>query len=145
MGILLRSLFFVWMLVTLLSLGPRSSLGRSHFHKKQKSSPKKDRGHSSVSPVDSPADPPITTTDPSNSSSGPCIFDVRSYGAVGDGSTDDTEAFREAWKAACSVESSTLLVPSDGVFMITSTIFSGPCQPGLVFQVILSRTKSSLF
>ncbi|XP_010921358.2 polygalacturonase At1g48100 [Elaeis guineensis] len=133
---ILRSLFCVWMLVTLLSLGPQSSLGRSHFHKKQKSTPKNGKGHSSVSPVNSPANAPgTTTTDPCNSSSDPCIFDVRSFGAVGDGSTDDTEAFRSAWKEACSVESGTLLVPSDGVFMITSTIFSGPCQPGLVFQV----------
>lgn len=92
------------------------------------------------SPVGSPSVPPTEDTStvispPSDGSSDSCIFDVRSFGAVGDGSTDDTEAFRSAWKAACAVESATLLVPADGVFMLTSTIFSGPCQPGLVFQV----------
>ena len=66
-----------------------------------------------------------------------CVFNVRSFGAVGDGYTDDTRAFHSAWKAACSVESGVLLVPSDGVFMITSTIFSGPCNPETVFQVSL--------
>ncbi|KAH7666575.1 Polygalacturonase protein [Dioscorea alata] len=64
-----------------------------------------------------------------------CVFNVRSFGAVGDGYTDDTRAFHSAWKAACSVESGILLVPSDGVFTITSTIFSGPCKPETVFQV----------
>ncbi|XVF62381.1 hypothetical protein PTKIN_Ptkin09bG0003300 [Pterospermum kingtungense] len=104
------------------------------------------------SPVDAPApkDPvPSTPADPPSSSppipSDPYpnepgdttdgIFDVTSYGAVGDGSSDDTEAFTKAWKAACAVESATILVPSDKSFVITSTIFSGPCKPGLVLQV----------
>ncbi|KAJ1388277.1 Pectin lyase fold/virulence factor [Sesbania bispinosa] len=54
---------------------------------------------------------------------------------VGDGSADDTAAFREAWKAACAVESGVILAPENYSFKITSTIFSGPCKPGLVFQV----------
>ncbi|KAK8967861.1 Polygalacturonase [Platanthera guangdongensis] len=72
---------------------------------------------------------------PDNSSSDDCVFDVRDFGAAGDGYTDDTESFLLAWRAACAADSGVLLVPSDGVFMITSTIFSGPCQPGLLFQV----------
>ena len=68
------------------------------------------------------------------------VFDVRAFGASGsDGGScsDDTPAFRAAWKAACSSDSATatLLVPSDGVFTIGSTIFSGPCKPELTFQV----------
>jgi len=55
---------------------------------------------------------------------------------VGDGTTDDTQAFREAWRAACASDSGVLLVPSDGTFTITTTTFSGLCKPGLVFQVI---------
>jgi hypothetical protein len=67
------------------------------------------------------------------------VFDVRAFGASGNGSSaDDTRAFRAAWKEACSAESATLLVPSDGVFTVTSTVFTGPCKPGLTFQV--SRT-----
>ncbi|XP_027164520.1 polygalacturonase At1g48100 [Coffea eugenioides] len=72
--------------------------------------------------------------DPGNSTTG-CTFNVMDFGAVGDGSTDDTAAFRDAWKEACQAESSVLLVPENYVFLITSTIFSGPCKPGLVFQV----------
>ncbi|KAM3235369.1 hypothetical protein P3L10_015405 [Capsicum annuum] len=61
------------------------------------------------------------------------IFDVMEYGAVGDGSTDDMDAFIETWKDACKVESAVLLVPADRTFVITTTIFSGPCKPGLKF------------
>ncbi|KAF5752106.1 Pectin lyase-like superfamily protein isoform 1 [Tripterygium wilfordii] len=108
--------------------------GRFHYHKKPKT---KNSNKSSPAPDDSnpptiPSDP--YPNDPGNSSSD-CVFDVTSYGAVGDGSTDDTAAFMEAWKAACAVESAVLLAPSDKCFVITSTIFSGPCQPGLVFQL----------
>lgn len=94
----------------------------------------------SVSPVSSPSNN-VVPSDPSYGG-GPalnpdeeCIFDVMEYGAVGDGSTDDTEAFIAAWKAACQVESAVLLAPADRTFMITSTIFSGPCEPGLEFRV----------
>ncbi|KAK4797545.1 hypothetical protein SAY86_029871 [Trapa natans] len=82
--------------------------------------------------------PPTVPSDPypdPRSSGTSCIFDVTSFGAVGDGTTDDTAAFRAAWKAACAVKSGTVLAPSGLSFMITSTIFSGPCNPGLVFQV----------
>ncbi|KAG4119953.1 hypothetical protein ERO13_D11G111900v2 [Gossypium hirsutum] len=63
------------------------------------------------------------------------VFDVRNFGAVGDGVTDDTEAFKMAWDSACQVNASVLHVPSGFSFMIQSTIFTGPCQGGLVFQV----------
>nr|CAD1829716.1 unnamed protein product [Ananas comosus var. bracteatus] len=95
--------------------------------------------HISQPPAPSPAEPPSPSDEyssDSNSSSGSCsVFNVRSFGAVGNGSSDDTQAFRSAWKAACAVESAVLLVPSDGVFTVTSTIFSGPCLPGFVLQV----------
>ncbi|XP_042399054.1 polygalacturonase At1g48100-like isoform X1 [Zingiber officinale] len=126
--------------IAFLLLSPRGVYGRSHFHKGKQSHRGRSGGRTMESQVGSPSVPPTEDTStvispPSDEGSDSCIFDVRSFGAVGDGSTDDTEAFRSAWKAACEVESATLLVPADGVFMLTSTIFSGPCQPGLVFQV----------
>ncbi|KAM1191553.1 hypothetical protein PS2_011814 [Malus domestica] len=89
-----------------------------------------------------PTPPPHVPSDPypndpgnNSSNSSDCVFNVMDYGAVGDGSADDTAAFRQAWKEACAVESGVVLAPSDYCFKITSTIFSGPCQAGLVFQV----------
>ncbi|GJN35675.1 hypothetical protein PR202_gb24470 [Eleusine coracana subsp. coracana] len=124
--------------------------GRSHYHKKPPPSSRHrggggggggkgggDSAGSVVPPVDDDTQPPpptgIVPSDPATSE--PCVFDVRAYGAVGDGSTDDTRAFQEAWRAACDADSAVILVPSDGTFTITTTTFSGPCKPGLVFQV----------
>lgn len=90
---------------------------------------------------DSPPEPPDSGGAPPPADDSDCgnVFDVRAFGASGDGSCvdDDTAAFRAAWKAACSSDSAaaTLLVPSDGVFTIASTIFSGPCKPDLTFQI----------
>lgn len=64
------------------------------------------------------------------------VFDVRKFGAVGDGITDDTDAFKMAWETACQVDSAVIHIPYGFKFMIQSTIFTGPCQAGLSFQVV---------
>uniref|UniRef100_A0A7C9DF74 Endo-polygalacturonase n=1 Tax=Opuntia streptacantha TaxID=393608 RepID=A0A7C9DF74_OPUST len=120
--------------------------GRVHYHKKKGGSspaysPPPGSGDDDQPPTFSPPDPdprspaPVVRPDPypypspSPAQGGPCIYDVTAFGAVGDGSTDDTAAFRDAWKVACSADSGgVVLVPSRGRFMITSTIFSGPCK-----------------
>ncbi|KAM0014494.1 putative endo-polygalacturonase [Helianthus debilis subsp. tardiflorus] len=66
----------------------------------------------------------------------PRVFDVRSFGSVGDGVTDDTEGFKMAWDSACqSDKPSILLVPKHYSFLIQSTIFTGSCGNGVVFQI----------
>ncbi|XP_021642925.2 polygalacturonase At1g48100 [Hevea brasiliensis] len=148
---IVRGLVVISIVVIIVVQNSSNVQGRYHYHKTKNKSSKK--GGSPVAPspdnVPNPQDPSVPSSpvnrpspipsdpypnDPGNSSSD-CTFDVTSYGAVGDGSTDDTSAFVEAWKAACAVESGVVLAPSGYVFMITSTIFSGPCKPGLVFQV----------
>lgn len=118
--------------------------GRFHYHKRRGLSdpPPPPPPAVTAKPPQVPSDPypnPNPDPAPGDSDSG-CIFDVTSFGAVGDGSCDDTAAFKAAWKAACAVESSVVLAPEGGVFKITSTIFSGPCKPGLVFQVSKPKT-----
>ncbi|XP_042390959.1 polygalacturonase At1g48100-like [Zingiber officinale] len=109
---------------------------RYHYHKHHSSSPKFNSGNQiSLPPASAPAEPPSMSKDINTTRSEHRVFDVRSYGAIGDGSSNDAQAFRAAWKAACTANSSVILVPSDGVFMVTSTIFSGPCRPGLVLQI----------
>ncbi|KAF8387614.1 hypothetical protein HHK36_026267 [Tetracentron sinense] len=132
--LLFRWLLFIWIAVALFSFHSRNVEGRTHFHNKPKSNGSNKKAPVSHSPVHPPSNP-LDPDDPGNPKSDPHIFNVKSFGAVGDGSTDDTAAFRSAWKAACAVKSGVLLAPSDCVFKITSTIFSGPCKPGLVFQV----------
>ncbi|XP_049378181.1 polygalacturonase At1g48100 [Solanum stenotomum] len=79
--------------------------------------------------------PPSISPEPSPSAGDEGVYDVRSFGAEGDGVTDDTEGFKAAWDAACQVESAVIHVPVGYAFMIQSTIFTGPCQSGLVFQL----------
>lgn len=81
------------------------------------------------------------------------IFDVRSFGATGDGLTDDTIAFKSAWDAACKVENNAkIVVPKGYSFLLQPLIFTGPCNVGIVFQVINFQlyvpcliTKQALF
>jgi hypothetical protein len=161
MGIAIRLFFVPFMAVAFCGCGVS---GRSHYHKKpsQGGGGGRHRGGGkggSGSVVSSPAFPPpsddethpvarppptgIVPSDPATpvQPEEPCVFDVREYGAVGDGSTDDTRAFREAWRAACDADSAVLLVPSDGTFTITATTFSGPCKSGLVFQVAMLASQ----
>ncbi|KAK4800694.1 hypothetical protein SAY86_021181 [Trapa natans] len=146
----IRCLVSIWAVAFLFSASNVVE-GRYHYHKKPKKGgdpeapvpplppppkfPPPPPAHSpsppALSPPSAPSDP---SPDPRGSGTG-CVFDVTSFGAVGDGDTDDTAAFLEAWKSACAVESGTVLAPSGYTFMITSTIFSGPCKPGLVFIV----------
>ncbi|XP_059311039.1 polygalacturonase At1g48100-like [Lycium ferocissimum] len=97
---------------------------RGHHNKKQHN---KHNSHISY--------PPSISPEPSNSPGDEGVYDVRSFGAVGNGFVDDTEAFKAAWDAACQVESAVIHVPVGYSFMIQSTIFTGPCQSGLMFQL----------
>jgi polygalacturonase len=64
------------------------------------------------------------------------IVDVRSNGAVGDGKTDDTAAFKVTWQSACNkTYQAKILVPKGYSFLLQPISFSGPCQNSMIFQV----------
>ncbi|KVH99771.1 Glycoside hydrolase, family 28 [Cynara cardunculus var. scolymus] len=125
-----KNIFLLTLLLLLLSMNVVQ--GRYHYHKNQKAAPPPSVPSD---PVSSPVTDPGDGDGDGDAAAPNCVFDVKDYGAIGDGSTDDTAAFVAAWKEACAVESATVLVPSGCTFIITSTIFSGPCKPGLIFQV----------
>ncbi|XP_042386380.1 polygalacturonase ADPG1-like [Zingiber officinale] len=64
-------------------------------------------------------------------------YRVTDYGAKGDGITDDTQAFTNAWRAVClnSKEASTLLIPGGKVYLLGLTKFGGPCKHYIRVQV----------
>ncbi|KAG6509643.1 hypothetical protein ZIOFF_027643 [Zingiber officinale] len=64
-------------------------------------------------------------------------YRVTDYGAKGDGITDDTQAFTNAWRAVClnSTEASTLLIPGGKVYLLGLTKFGGPCKHYIKVQV----------
>ncbi|KAJ6432134.1 hypothetical protein OIU84_019401 [Salix udensis] len=143
---IIRCILAVFFGVSLLLYNSSNVEGRYRYHKPKNKSSKTTGSPVSPAPSDapvpqsptapsSPSNSPQIPSDPYPNTSSDCIFNVMDYGAVGDGSTDDTNAFRQAWKEACGVESGVILAPSGYSFMITSTIFSGPCKQGLVFQV----------
>ncbi|KAK7387610.1 hypothetical protein VNO78_28528 [Psophocarpus tetragonolobus] len=63
----------------------------------------------------------------------PC-FNVASYGARGNGKTDDSEAFLKAWKDVCNAtqETATLVIPKLKTFMLQPILFQGPCKPSTI-------------
>ncbi|XP_062006164.1 polygalacturonase At1g48100-like [Rosa rugosa] len=93
----------------------------------------------SLSQISVPPSPaPTAAVIPSyngSSALGTTVFNVRTFGAVGNGVTDDTKAFKMAWDSACQTEDSEVLVPKGHSFMLQSTIFTGPCKSGLKLQI----------
>ncbi|XP_043714446.1 exopolygalacturonase [Telopea speciosissima] len=55
-------------------------------------------------------------------------FNVKSYGAKGDGRNDDSKAFTAAWKAACGSSGSVKLYIPKGTFLLGPVKFVGPCK-----------------
>jgi len=120
---------------------------RHHYHKKHKHTYYHNAPEISPSPAPAPA--PSNASDEATSPSpsdnenyhnaSNSLFDVRTFGAIGDGITDDTESFKMAWDTACQSESpvKVILVPQGFSFVIQSTIFTGPCKGGLVLKVIM--------
>ncbi|KAL0320460.1 UNVERIFIED_CONTAM: Exopolygalacturonase [Sesamum radiatum] len=62
-------------------------------------------------------------------------FDVLKYGAVGDGKTDNTEAFVKAWKDACSYGGRSRVWIPRGTFLLESVSFEGSCNGSMAFLV----------
>ncbi|XP_057439172.1 polygalacturonase At1g48100 [Lotus japonicus] len=103
-----------------------SAQARHHSHTKHNK-----HSHSHKSTKTSPPPPPHNCYNATG------IFDVTTFGAVGDGIADDTVSFKMAWDTACQSElpGNVILVPKGFSFIIQSTIFTGPCQGGIVFKV----------
>ncbi|KAK6125180.1 hypothetical protein DH2020_041081 [Rehmannia glutinosa] len=69
------------------------------------------------------------------------IFNVMNYGAVGNGRTDDSQAFLKAWKAACQAQSTTpvVLVPQKQTFLLNPLTFNGPCKSSRIYMLVSGK------
>ncbi|KAI3993363.1 hypothetical protein MKX01_010106 [Papaver californicum] len=126
---------FLFSFCFFVSLCVVSVQGRSHKHK-DKHGRRPPNSHISAPPLPSPSFPPESSPIPISKPSN--VFNVLSYGAVGDGSTDETAAIKSVWDSACQFDSgpsATLLIPQGYSFMMQSAIFNGPCQNKVIFQV----------
>ncbi|XP_059295950.1 polygalacturonase-2-like [Lycium ferocissimum] len=71
------------------------------------------------------------------------LIDVRSFGAKGDGDTDDTMAFEKAWKEACSSKTPVrFVVHRNKTYLLKQITFSGPCKSSISMQVFGSLKAS---
>ncbi|URE02219.1 Glycosyl hydrolases family 28 [Musa troglodytarum] len=64
------------------------------------------------------------------------VYNVKEYGAAGDGQTDSTKAFEAAWCAACAVEGMATIVIPEGAYLLGPIIFKGPYKGKMVMQVV---------
>ncbi|OMO69766.1 Glycoside hydrolase, family 28 [Corchorus capsularis] len=64
----------------------------------------------------------------------PKVVNVDAFGAKADGK-DDSQAFKKAWKYACSSsQGAVLVVPRRKIYHVKPIDFSGPCKSALVFK-----------
>ncbi|XP_010250040.1 PREDICTED: probable polygalacturonase At1g80170 [Nelumbo nucifera] len=64
------------------------------------------------------------------------VVSVKDFGAKGDGLTDDSQAFTDAWTFACSLPYRPRLeVPAGRTYLVGPTDFSGPCRSSLTLRV----------
>ncbi|CAH9088050.1 unnamed protein product [Cuscuta europaea] len=66
-------------------------------------------------------------------------FSVLDYGAIGDGNRDDSQAFLNTWKDACSSSEGypLLTVPQNYKFLLHPITFRGPCNSNQIHFLIL--------
>ncbi|RZC51107.1 hypothetical protein C5167_019532 [Papaver somniferum] len=65
------------------------------------------------------------------SANGNSNLNVMNFGAVGNGIVDDSKAFLNAWTQMCNGTTghmTTLIVPQGRTFLLSPTIFNGPCR-----------------
>ncbi|KAL1224140.1 Exopolygalacturonase [Cardamine amara subsp. amara] len=74
----------------------------------------------------------VTTSRPFT---GPKVFDVQNYGAKGDGKTDNTIAFTNAWKDACKWNGHSRMYIPKGRFYLGCVTFLGPCTGQISFVI----------
>ncbi|KAE9599250.1 putative polygalacturonase [Lupinus albus] len=63
------------------------------------------------------------------------IVNVISFGAKPDGKFDSTQAFMNAWRAACKKPGQNRLLIPEGRFLVSSMYFAGPCMAPLPITV----------
>ncbi|BAF23470.1 exopolygalacturonase [Oryza sativa Japonica Group] len=67
-------------------------------------------------------------------------FNVRNYGAKGNGQTDDSKALMTAWKAACAATGAVTLVLPPGTYYIGPVQFHGPCSKATTMTFLMQGT-----
>ncbi|KAH6836458.1 hypothetical protein C2S53_016517 [Perilla frutescens var. hirtella] len=65
----------------------------------------------------------------------PKVFNVLNYGAVGDGKTDNAQAFVKAWKDGCAHNGKSRVWIPNGKFFLSKASFEGSCNASMTFLI----------
>ncbi|CAL0315084.1 unnamed protein product [Lupinus luteus] len=63
------------------------------------------------------------------------IFNVKDYGAIADGNTDNSGVFLKAWSDACNWYGRAMFRIPRGTYKINPIVFTGPCKGWKIFQL----------
>lgn len=64
------------------------------------------------------------------------VLVVGDFGAKGDGLSNDTQAFKEAWEMACSFRGRTrIVIPASYNFLVHPVDFGGPCKSKVTLDI----------
>ncbi|MBA0776872.1 hypothetical protein Gotri_011814 [Gossypium trilobum] len=74
------------------------------------------------------------------------VYDVDFAGAIGDGQTDDTEAFKNAWNVVCSsyISSGIFRAPHGKRFLLQPLTFNGECRSNNITFQLCSSQKTAV-
>ncbi|CAK7350119.1 unnamed protein product [Dovyalis caffra] len=62
-------------------------------------------------------------------------FNVKKYGAISDGKTENSKAFLKAWTDACQWHGKAMVLIPPGVYILDSVLFSGECNGYMAFYL----------
>ncbi|KAK2429707.1 Pectin lyase superfamily protein [Trifolium repens] len=63
------------------------------------------------------------------------FFNVKNYGAIADGKTDNSAAFLKAWSDACNSNGKVTLKIPQGTYMLKQVTFNGPCKGWTIVRI----------
>ncbi|WCJ38488.1 Pectin lyase-like superfamily protein [Euphorbia peplus] len=157
-------LFFIFIIIAVFTMFAIISVeARKHQHKIKKTNSSKhnikDKRNNNHKNPQIPSSAPAPAPTPHHSYSprpaqSTSVFDILSFGAKGDGVSDDSKALLGAWEAACKVSYATVKIPGKFKFLVNPITLQGPCMPHLVLQIdgtlmappeVGSWPKSNLF
>ncbi|KAJ7951882.1 Pectin lyase-like superfamily protein [Quillaja saponaria] len=65
------------------------------------------------------------------------VFYIDDFGAKGNGLNDDSKAFKDAWKSACSLSGrAKVVIPSGKSFLLHPIDIAGPCQSKVTLRIL---------
>ncbi|PON43313.1 Glycoside hydrolase [Parasponia andersonii] len=63
------------------------------------------------------------------------VFNVKNFGAVADGKTDNSKAFLGVWNQACQYNGPGVVLIPEGTYLMNPVVFNGPCKGQIVFSI----------